>query len=76
MNDHVGSSCAPLRWQKSSYSTGDGGGNECVELALLPGGGRAFRDSKLGENSGVLAATAETWAAFVFDVKNGQLDQV
>ena len=37
-------------WRKSSYSNGGGDGNECVELAILPDGGVAVRDSKQGEN--------------------------
>jgi len=33
-----------LSWVKSSYSTATSG--NCVEIAVLPGGGRAVRDSK------------------------------
>jgi hypothetical protein len=33
-----------LTWKKSSYSSASGG--NCVEVAALPGGGRAIRDSK------------------------------
>ncbi|WP_106399903.1 DUF397 domain-containing protein [Actinocorallia populi] len=32
-----------LIWRKSSHS---GSGDQCVEVAALPGGGRAIRDSK------------------------------
>jgi Domain of unknown function (DUF397) len=32
-----------LTWKKSSYSGSEG---NCVEVAKLPGGGRAVRDSK------------------------------
>lgn len=31
MNDETG-----IQWRKSSYSTGDGGSNECVEVGWLP----------------------------------------
>lgn len=34
---------AELIWRKSSHS---GSGDQCVEIAVLPGGGRAIRDSK------------------------------
>jgi hypothetical protein len=33
-----------LNWIKSSYSTGSGA--NCVEIAVLPNGGRVIRDSK------------------------------
>ena len=33
-----------LTWRKSSFSGGQGG--DCVEVAELPDGGRAVRDSK------------------------------
>ena len=33
-----------LKWVKSSYSGGQSA--NCVEIAALPGGGRAVRDSK------------------------------
>ncbi|MGI9003620.1 MAG: DUF397 domain-containing protein [Pseudonocardia sp.] len=35
---------ASLIWRKSSYSRGNGG--DCVEVAVLPGGGPAIRDSE------------------------------
>lgn len=34
---------AELIWRKSSHS---GSGDQCVEVAALPGGGMAIRDSK------------------------------
>jgi hypothetical protein len=73
MNNDMGSPHTTLRWRKSSYSTGDGSGNECVELAPLPDGGRAIRDSKLGENSGILATTPTAWSAFLTEIKTEQL---
>ncbi|MFF4028528.1 DUF397 domain-containing protein [Streptomyces sviceus] len=50
-------------WRKSSYSNGDGG--NCVEVAagvpdLVP-----VRDSKLGNDSPVLAFPADTWTHFL-----------
>ncbi|MFF2653509.1 DUF397 domain-containing protein [Streptomyces sp. NPDC058045] len=50
-----------LAWVKSSYSGNNG---NCVEVAILPGGGRAVRDSKdpSGPN---LSFTAREWRAFI-----------
>ncbi|MFD9964441.1 DUF397 domain-containing protein [Amycolatopsis sp. NPDC058986] len=53
-----------LTWRKSSYSgQNSDGSSECVELAELPDGGRAIRDSKLGDASGVLHTGPATWTA-------------
>lgn len=48
-------------WVKSSYSGNNG---NCVEMAILPEGGRAVRDSK-DPNSPVLSFTPAGWSAFV-----------
>ncbi|MFF1647116.1 DUF397 domain-containing protein [Streptomyces sp. NPDC058240] len=47
-------------WRKSSASAGE---HECVEIAELPGGGRAVRDSKNPDRA-PLCFTATEWAAF------------
>jgi Domain of unknown function (DUF397) len=47
-----------LAWKKSPYSSGSGG--NCVEVAALPGGGRAIRDSK-APNAGMLLLTPAQW---------------
>ncbi len=52
-------------WQKSSYS-GDQG--NCVEVAALPDGGRAVRDSK-DPDGPVLRFTHEEWRAFLARAK-------
>ncbi|MEV8394386.1 MULTISPECIES: DUF397 domain-containing protein [unclassified Streptomyces] len=56
-------------WRKSSAS---GAEHDCVEIAELPGGGRAIRDSK---NPGLepLRFTASEWAAFHIGVVTGEL---
>jgi hypothetical protein len=56
-------------WRKSSAS---GAENDCVEIAELPGGARAVRDSK---NPGrePLRFTASEWAAFRIGVIAGKL---
>ena len=40
-----------LTWIKSSYSGGSGG--NCVEVAILPDGGRMIRDSKNSDGPAV-----------------------
>ena len=58
-----------LRWFKSSASAS----GACVEVAHLPGGGVAVRDSK--DRSKVPHVyTRREWEAFVIGVKNGEFD--
>ncbi|MCS0637071.1 DUF397 domain-containing protein [Streptomyces sp. LP05-1] len=52
---------ARLAWVKSSYSGAQG---NCVEVAVLPGGGYALRDSKAPQGP-ALAFGPETFAAFL-----------
>lgn len=59
---------AQLRWQRSSFCSA----NSCVEVAGLPDGGTAIRDSKASGISPVLVFTAEEWTAFLSGVKAGQ----
>jgi hypothetical protein len=59
------------RWRISSYSGANG---NCVEVADLLDGGRAVRDTKLGEASPVLRYTASEWQAFVAGVRAGEFD--
>jgi len=61
-----------LTWRKSTFSNGHGG--SCVEVADLPDGGRAVRDTKLGETSPVLRYTRSEWEAFLAGVRDGQFD--
>jgi len=58
-----------LHWFKSSASAA---GN-CVEVAHLPGGGVAVRDSK---NRDLMAHvyTRREWEAFLIGAKNGEFD--
>jgi hypothetical protein len=48
-----------LTWVKSSYSGGTSA--NCVEIATLPTGGRAVRDSK-DPDGAVLLLTAAQWS--------------
>jgi Domain of unknown function (DUF397) len=56
-----------LTWAKSSYS-GSEGGSSCVEIAVLPNGGRAVRDSK-DPDGPVLCFFVGEWRAFVRRLK-------
>lgn len=54
-----------LRWFKSSYS--DGGGGQCVEVAVCPRTTAAaihIRDSK-NPAGGIVTVSGEAWAAFL-----------
>jgi hypothetical protein len=58
-----------LSWRKSSYSGGSGG--ECVEVAQLPEGARAMRDTKDHGHGPALLFPASEWAAFTAAVRAG-----
>ncbi|GIH72265.1 DUF397 domain-containing protein [Sphaerimonospora thailandensis] len=60
-----------LSWRKSSFSGTNGG--DCVEVAELPDGGRAVRDSKAPEGP-VLRFTQSEWVAFTVGVRAGEFD--
>lgn len=59
-----------LTWHKSSYSSADG--SNCVEVAELPAGGRAVRDSK-NPDGPMLRYSAVEWRAFVGGVAGGRI---
>ena len=61
-----------LTWHKSTYSGGTGG--NCVEVAQLPDGGHALRDSK-NPDGPVLRFTGAEWQAFVTGVSTGEFDR-
>lgn len=60
-----------LTWRKASFSVNNG---NCVELALLPDGGVAVRDSKDPQGP-VLQFTQGEWLAFRDGVVAGEFDQ-
>jgi Domain of unknown function (DUF397) len=57
-----------LTWIRSSHSGGSGG--NCVEVAVLPCGGRAVRDSKDPEGP-MLRFTAAAWREFTYRLRSG-----
>jgi hypothetical protein len=57
-----------MMWRKSSYSSSQG--DNCVEVATLPGG-IAVRDSK-DPNGPILHFSADAWRAFLDGVKAGE----
>lgn len=56
-------------WRTSAHSTS---GNQCVEIAPLPSGGVAVRDSK-NRDAGIHLASAKAWATFTAALKSGEL---
>jgi hypothetical protein len=59
-----------LTWRKSRHS---GASDNCVEVANLPGGGRAVRNSK-DPSGGMLEFTPSEWQAFLSGAKDGEFD--
>ena len=61
-----------LTWIKSSLSFSN---SNCVEIAPLPDGGVAFRNSRFPEGT-VLRFTAGEWEAFKAGAKAGEFDDL
>ena len=61
-----------LSWRKASKSTNQGG--NCVEVANLPDGGFAVRNSRFPDGA-VLTFTAGERDAFLDGVKRGEFDR-
>jgi hypothetical protein len=58
-------------WRKSSFSGGNGGADGCVEVAALPGGGIAVRDTKDRSRPSHLHS-APAWRDFLAGVRAGE----
>ncbi|MFD7659811.1 DUF397 domain-containing protein [Actinosynnema sp. NPDC059797] len=63
---------SPLSWRKSPRSQTQ---SNCVELAALPGGELAVRDSKLGDGGPVLVFGRGGVAAFLRGAGHGRFDR-
>ncbi|GII88775.1 hypothetical protein Ssi03_67650 [Sphaerisporangium siamense] len=59
-----------VEWRKSMRSQATS--NNCVEVAELPGGNRAVRDSKK-PGGPVLGFTSTGWNSFIGCIKSGEL---
>ena len=59
-----------LHWWKAAASSNNG---NCVEVAVLPDGGVALRDSK-DRQGAVLQFTQAEWAAFATGMADGDFD--
>ncbi|MFI5844250.1 DUF397 domain-containing protein [Catenuloplanes sp. NPDC051500] len=62
----------PVTWQKSSFSNPSG---NCVELAPLPGGGVAMRNSRDPEGPALIYTPAEI-EAFILGARDGEFDHL
>jgi Domain of unknown function (DUF397) len=68
----VSAQLRPPRWRKSRYSNSQG---TCVEMALLPGGDIAVRNSRDPSGPMLVYSQAEIQALFQ-DVKDGEFDHL
>lgn len=60
-----------LEWAKSSYS---GNNANCVEVAVLPAGGRALRDSKTPSGP-IVTLSDSNFATFIAGAGAGEFDR-
>ncbi|GAA2126133.1 DUF397 domain-containing protein [Streptomyces synnematoformans] len=69
-NGVMASSIPDVRWTRSARSGVEG---NCVEVALLPGGGAAFRNSR-DPKGPALVYTRDEVIAFLGGAKGGEFD--
>ncbi|GAA5138344.1 DUF397 domain-containing protein [Pseudonocardia adelaidensis] len=58
-------------WRKSSFSGSGGNGDGCIEVAALPDGGVAVRDTK-DRARAPHHHTVQAWKAFLAGVRAGE----
>jgi hypothetical protein len=63
-----------LAWRKSSFSGSGGNSTGCVEVAPLPEGGIAVRDTK-DRTRAAHRHTTPAWQAFLAGVRTGEFEQ-
>ncbi|GGK66245.1 hypothetical protein Sme01_11010 [Sphaerisporangium melleum] len=71
-NGMAASEIPEVRWRKSAYSNPSG---NCVELAALPDGGVAVRNSRHPSGPALIYSRGEM-AAFIQGVKNDEFDDL
>jgi hypothetical protein len=71
-NGMAASELPEARWRKSAHSNPSG---NCVELAPLPGGGVAVRNSRHPNGPALIYSRGEM-AAFIQGAKNGDFDDL
>ncbi|MHA6617865.1 DUF397 domain-containing protein [Pseudonocardia sp. DLS-67] len=64
-----------LAWRTSSFSGSGGNSSGCVEVAPLPGGGVAVRDTK-DRSREAHGHSAVAWTAFLAGVRGGEFAAV
>ena len=62
-----------VAWRKSSFSGGNSGGDGCVEVAVLPCGEVAVRDTK-ERTRAPHRHTAPAWREFLTAVRSGEFE--
>jgi uncharacterized protein DUF397 len=62
-----------LAWRKSSFSGSGGNSSGCIEVAPLPEGGIAVRDTK-DRSRAMHHYSAPAWRAFLAGIRVGEFD--
>ncbi|MCA1671029.1 MAG: DUF397 domain-containing protein [Actinobacteria bacterium] len=71
----TGTDLSRAAWRTSSFTGAGNGGGQCVEVAALPDGRIAVRDSKRPDGAVLLFTRAEM-AAWINGVNNDEFDDL